>query len=240
MIRKILHKPQALLGLAMMLIVFFVVAFAPFIAPHDPSELNVAHALSAPDSEYPLGTDEMGRCVFSRLLYGARSSMSIALPSLIILALVSTVVATVCAYLGGVLDRIFDVVSNIFMAFPPFLVAITLVGYILFQKQGDVRCVDVAEYLEVTKPSVSRAVKELTKAKYLRKDSSGILSLTSSGEQVAAAVYERHCFFMERLIAAGVDPKTAEADACRMEHGISPEAFEKLRRSIERQGEEVK
>lgn len=49
MIRKILHKPQALLGLAMMLIVFFVVAFAPFIAPHDPSELNVAHALSAPD-----------------------------------------------------------------------------------------------------------------------------------------------------------------------------------------------
>lgn len=128
MIRKILHKPQALLGLAMMLIVFFVVAFAPFIARHDPSELNVAHALSAPDSEYPLGTDEMGRCVFSRLLYGARSSMSIALPSLIILALVSTVVATVCAYLGGVLDRIFDVVSNIFMAFPPFLVAITLVG----------------------------------------------------------------------------------------------------------------
>lgn len=75
MIRKILHKPQALLGLAMMLIVFFVVAFAPFIAPHDPSELNVAHALSAPDSEYPLGTDEMGRCVFSRLLYGARSSI---------------------------------------------------------------------------------------------------------------------------------------------------------------------
>ena len=101
--------------------------------------------------------------------------------------------------------------------------------YILFQKQGDVRCVDVAEYLEVTKPSVSRAVKELTKAKYLRKDSSGILSLTSSGEQVAAAVYERHCFFMERLIAAGVDPKTAEADACRMEHVISQESFDRLR-----------
>lgn len=105
MIRKILHKPQALLGLAMMLIVFFVVAFAPFIAPHDPSELNVAHALSAPDSEYPLGTDEMGRCVFSRLLYGARSSMSIALPSLIILALVSTVVSALiwAVYLTGFL-----------------------------------------------------------------------------------------------------------------------------------------
>ena len=112
--------------------------------------------------------------------------------------------------------------------------------YILFQKQGHARCVDVAEYLGVTKPSVSRAVKELTKAKYLRKDSNGILFLTSSGEQVATTIYERHRFFMERLIAAGVDPKTAEADACRMEHGISPEAFEKLSRSIERQGEEVK
>lgn len=71
MIRKILHKPQALLGLAMMLIVFFVVAFAPFIAPHDPSELNVAHALSAPDSEYPLGTDEGALRIFTIALWRA-------------------------------------------------------------------------------------------------------------------------------------------------------------------------
>ena len=105
--------------------------------------------------------------------------------------------------------------------------------YILFQKQGYVRCVDVAEYLEVTKPSVSRAVKELTKAKYLRKDSNSILSLTSSGEQVAATIYERHSFFTERLIAAGVDPKTAEEDACRIEHAISNESFRKLKESLE-------
>lgn len=102
MIRKILHKPQALLGLAMMLIVFFVVAFAPFIAPHDPSELNVAHALSAPDSEYPLGTDEMGAAaVFSRLALWQRWVIYVyRLPSLIILALVSTVVATVLRLSG--------------------------------------------------------------------------------------------------------------------------------------------
>ncbi len=105
--------------------------------------------------------------------------------------------------------------------------------YILFQKQGYARCVDVAEYLGVTKPSVSRAVKELTKAKYLRKDSSGILSLTSSGKQVAATIYERHSFFTERLIAAGVDPKTAEEDACRIEHAISNESFRKLKESLE-------
>ena len=109
--------------------------------------------------------------------------------------------------------------------------------YILFQKQGYARCVDVAEYLEVTKPSVSRAVKELTKAKYLRKDSSGILSLTSSGEQVAEKIYERHCFFTEQLIAAGVDPKTAEADACRIEHIISDESFERLKEAAAQEQE---
>ena len=75
-----------------------------------------------------IGTDELGRCVLSRLIYGARESLSIALPTLLLLAIISTVIATLCAYLGGIVDRVFEVVSNIFMAFPPFLVAITLVG----------------------------------------------------------------------------------------------------------------
>ena len=111
--------------------------------------------------------------------------------------------------------------------------------YILFQKQGYARCVDVAEYLGVTKPSVSRAVKELSKAKYLRKDSNSILSLTSSGEQVAATIYERHRFFTQRLIAAGVDPETAAKEACHMEHGVSENSFEKLKQSVERQDKKV-
>lgn len=128
MIRKIIHSPQALIGLAMMLIVFLVMVFAPFLAPNDPMQLNVAHSFAQPDTQYPLGTDELGRCVLSRLIYGARESLSIALPTLLLLAIISTVIATLCAYLGGIVDRVFEVVSNIFMAFPPFLVAITLVG----------------------------------------------------------------------------------------------------------------
>lgn len=128
MIRKIIHSPQALIGLAMMLIVFLVMVFAPFLAPNDPMQLNVAHSFAPPDTQYPLGTDELGRCVLSRLIYGARESLSIALPTLLLLAIISTVIATLCAYLGGIVDRVFEVVSNIFMAFPPFLVAITLVG----------------------------------------------------------------------------------------------------------------
>ena len=138
MIRKIIHSPQALIGLAMMLIVFLVMVFAPFLAPNDPMQLNVAHSFAPPDTQYPLGTDELGRCVLSRLIYGARESLSIALPTLLLLAIISTVIATLCAYLGGIVDRVFEVVSNIFMAFPPFLVAITLVPrlYSLPKKNG--------------------------------------------------------------------------------------------------------
>lgn len=101
--------------------------------------------------------------------------------------------------------------------------------FILYRKQGYARCVDISEYMGVTMPSVSRAVKELIKADYLMKEANGTLSLTISGEKIAGSVYERHCFFREKLLSAGVDFQTAERDACRMEHGISEESFQKLK-----------
>ena len=64
---------------------------------------------------------------------------------------------------------------------------------------------------------------------FLTMDEDYFLQLTDAGREVAEKIYERHCFFTQQLMAAGVDPKTAEADACRMEHNISIEAFEKLR-----------
>ena len=97
------------------------------------------------------------------------------------------------------------------------------------QQRGYARCVDIANHLSVTMPSVSRAVKELSKMGYLMKEADGTLFLTEQGRQIAERVYEKHCFFTERLIAAGVDPKTAEADACRMEHGVSERSFKKLK-----------
>lgn len=104
---------------------------------------------------------------------------------------------------------------------------------VLHQRHGYVRCVDVAGYLGVSKPSVSRAVKELIKAGYLMKEADGTLSLTMAGKKIAENVYERHCFFREKLLAAGVDLQTAEKDACRMEHGISEESFRKVKKAQE-------
>ena len=134
MIRKLLHKPQAIIGILMMICIFIAMIFAPQLAPNDPSKLDPAHALVSASEQYPLGTDHLGRCLLSQLIYGARISMSIALPTTIILAIVSTVVAAVCAFIGGKVDKVFDIISNIFMAFPPFLVAITLVG--LFESKA--------------------------------------------------------------------------------------------------------
>ena len=100
---------------------------------------------------------------------------------------------------------------------------------VLHKKMGMVRSVDVARHMEVTKPSVCVAVNTLKDGGFLIMDENHFLHLTDIGREVAEKIYERHCFFTEQLIAAGVDPKTAEADACRIEHIISDESFDRLK-----------
>ena len=100
---------------------------------------------------------------------------------------------------------------------------------VLKNKLGMVRSVDVARHLEVTKPSVSHAVATLKDGGFLTMDEDYFLHLTDIGREVAEQIYEKHRFFTERLIAAGVDPETAERDACRIEHVISDESFERLK-----------
>lgn len=100
---------------------------------------------------------------------------------------------------------------------------------VLQKKLGMVRSVDVARHMEVTKPSVCHAVNPLKDGGFLTMDEDHFLYLTDIGREVAEKIYERHCFFTEQLIAAGVDPKTAEADACRIEHVISNESFARLK-----------
>ena len=104
---------------------------------------------------------------------------------------------------------------------------------VLRKKRGMVRSVDVARHMEVSKPSVCHAVATLRDGGFLMMDEDHFLHLTDVGREVAEKIYERHCFFTEQLITAGVDPKTAETDACRIEHTISQDSFEKIRRAHE-------
>lgn len=111
--------------------------------------------------------------------------------------------------------------------------------FTLRQTHGRVRCIHIAERMDVTLPSVSRAVKELEKMGHVSRDEDGSVTLTPSGERIAAEIYERHRFFTQRLIAAGVNPETAAKEACHMEHGVSENSFEKLKQSMERQDKKV-
>ena len=106
---------------------------------------------------------------------------------------------------------------------------------VLQKKLSIVRSVDVARHMEVTKPSVCHAVATLRDGGFLMMDEDHFLHLTDVGREVAERIYERHCFFTEQLIAAGVDPKTAEADACRIEHIISDESFDRLKEAAEQE-----
>ena len=106
---------------------------------------------------------------------------------------------------------------------------------ILQKKQSMVRSVDVARHMDVSKPSVCHAMATLRDGGFLTMDEDHFLHLTDIGREVAETIYERHCFFTEQLIAAGVDPKTAEADACRIEHVISNESFARLKKAAEQE-----
>ena len=102
--------------------------------------------------------------------------------------------------------------------------------YILSQQGGAVRSIDVGEYMGFSKPSVSRAVRLLKSGGYVFMDADGALTLTETGLAVAKKIYERHTTLSEVLMQLGVSKENAVADACKMEHDISDETFEALKR----------
>ena len=104
--------------------------------------------------------------------------------------------------------------------------------YVLKQSKQSVRSIDVAEYMNFTKPSVSRAIGLLKKQGYIVVDKDGYISFTDDGEKIAGKIYERHTVLTNVLKAIGIDEKTAAEDACRIEHDISPETFECLKRHV--------
>jgi DtxR family Mn-dependent transcriptional regulator len=106
---------------------------------------------------------------------------------------------------------------------------------ILSREQSMVRSVDLAAFLGVTKPSVSRAMTLLRGGGYVEMAPDGALTLTDAGLEVADRMYERHQLLTAFLTSLGVCPEQAAEDACRMEHVISAESFEKLRAFAERQ-----
>lgn len=103
---------------------------------------------------------------------------------------------------------------------------------ILSEKTGKVRSIDICDYMNFSKPSISRAVNALKDEGYLEIASDGGITLTEEGEKIAKKIYERHTILSKCLVMLGVDEKTAAQDACKIEHDISDETFNAIKEHV--------
>lgn len=121
---------------------------------------------------------------------------------------------------------------NIYESAEDYLEAIL----ILRERQGAVRSIDVVRQLELTKPSVSVAMKRFRENGYIEMDADGFITLLPPGEEIAQRIYGRHKLLTRFLMALGVSEEAAAADACKMEHDLSDETFEKIKAHVREHG----
>ena len=105
--------------------------------------------------------------------------------------------------------------------------------WVLHQKHGHVRSIDVSEYLGYSKPSVSRAVGLLKNGGYIVVEDDGGLSLTDAGREIGEKIYDRHKVLTTLLVKLGVTREVAAEDACKLEHAVSDESFEAIKKLVE-------
>lgn len=103
---------------------------------------------------------------------------------------------------------------------------------ILKKRNGNVRSIDIAREMDLSKPSVSRAVGILKNKCFITVDEEGSIQFTDEGSKIAKRIYERHRLLTEALMTLGVDEKTASEDACRIEHDISEKSFSKIKKYL--------
>lgn len=121
------HKTN-LLGLGIVLFLIFVGVFAPWLAPYDPIEQNIEDRLQSPNSEHLMGTDQLGRDMFSRVLYGARISLKVSFLVVFISLLIGTVMGVISGYAGGWVDEAIMRLVDLLIAYPGFLFALVVVS----------------------------------------------------------------------------------------------------------------
>ena len=126
--RKALKSPQLVVGLVIVVIFVFIAIFAPLLAPHDPLDAVIVRRLEASSFEYPLGTDNLGRCVMSRLMYGARISLTVGILATAMGALIGVFFGLISGYYGGIVDTLIMRVADVLMAFPGILLALGIVA----------------------------------------------------------------------------------------------------------------
>ncbi|HWC12216.1 MAG TPA: ABC transporter permease, partial [Acidimicrobiales bacterium] len=127
-LRRLLRDRLALVGLVLVVLVTLSALLAPLLAPHDPNAVNATERLAPLSWDHPLGTDELGRDILSRILFGARWSVGTAAVATTIIMAVGIVVGTLAGYFGGLLDTLLMRVVDVLLAFPSFVLYLAILG----------------------------------------------------------------------------------------------------------------
>lgn len=127
-IQQLKKNKIAIIGLIIIISLAFIALFAPFIAPHDPIEQNLEKRLLAPCREYPMGTDDLGRCLLSRIIYGARVSLQLGVIVVGIITVIGVTLGLISGYYGGIVDEIIMRLVDVVLAFPGIILALAVAG----------------------------------------------------------------------------------------------------------------
>ena len=125
--KRMVKNPMVVIGAIMFLLVILVVIFAPLIAPHSYTEQNADVALTAPCREYPWGTDQYGRCIFSRVIYGSRIALSVGIIAVVIETLIGVTLGVISGYYGKKIDKVVQFITDATWAIPPIILAMAIV-----------------------------------------------------------------------------------------------------------------
>ena len=124
------HNPLAAIGILLVVVFIFCALFAPWVAPQDPAHIDLPNRLQTPSSQHLCGTDELGRDILSRLIWGARISMFVGSSVVVCSLFLGLIVGSLAGYYGGRLDRFVNIVlMNAFLSFPGILIAIAFVAF---------------------------------------------------------------------------------------------------------------
>jgi peptide/nickel transport system permease protein len=118
----------AMIGLVIIVSLALIAIFAPFIAPHDPVEQNLEKRFLSSSGEYPMGTDDLGRCLMSRIIYGARVSLRVGVITVGIITVIGVTLGLISGYCGGIVDEIIMRFVDMVLAFPGIILALAIAG----------------------------------------------------------------------------------------------------------------
>jgi peptide/nickel transport system permease protein len=124
--RKFLKRKPSVWALIILILIILAVIFAPVIAKHDPYAIDMANAKAAPTSEHILGTDELGRDYFARVLYGGRVALQVGIFAVILEIVIGAIIGGIAGYYGGVVDNVLMRITEVFMSFPFLPLVITI------------------------------------------------------------------------------------------------------------------